>query len=251
MPSWSASKMFVIVIFLTTNHLPLIRQKKHTPPFWYYTAETEESHNELILSLSKNLLRFLETPEGTPNPSVHLALRLSNSHNQAKELIHLNRLKNNLHNDIQRYSVHTLYILGHINSHVWYILVLCFHTHKLVPYPSLDSSLSNSQPVTGILALYTLALKSSCYDPSTVTFTVGENTVSLLTQLKTEMELEKEHITRKFCFDLLMGSLSHKKISSSSWRTLTLQGRGQSSQNVKMPWSGRHYSMSTMRYHLI
>lgn len=139
MPSWSASKMFVIVIFLTTNHLPLIRQKKHTPPFWYYTAETEESHDELILSLSKNLLRFLETPEGTPNPSVHLALRLSNRHNQAKELIHLNRLKNDLHNDIQRYSVHTLYILGHINSHVWYILVLCFHTHKLVPYPSLTA----------------------------------------------------------------------------------------------------------------
>lgn len=74
-----------------------------------------------------------------------------------------------------------------------------------------DSSLSNSQPVTGILALYTLALKSSCYDPSTVTFTVGENTVSLLTQLKTEMELEKEHISCKFCFDLLKGSLSHKK----------------------------------------
>lgn len=76
-----------------------------------------------------------------------------------------------------------------------------------------DSSLSNSQPVTGILALYTLALKSSCYDPSTVTFTVGENTVSLLTQLKTEMELEKEHISCKFCFDLLKGSLSHKKKS--------------------------------------
>lgn len=119
---------------------------------------TEESHNELILSLSKNLLRSLETPGGTPNPSVLLALRLSNSHNQAQELIYLNRLKNDLHNDIQ-------------------------------------SSLSNSQPVTGILALYTLALKSSCYDLKTVTFTVGENTVSLLTHLKTLMDLEKEHIT--------------------------------------------------------
>lgn len=74
-----------------------------------------------------------------------------------------------------------------------------------------DSSLSNSEPVTGILALYTLALKSSCYDLKTVTFTVGENTVSLLTHLKTLMDLEKEHITSKFCFDLLMGS--HKKKS--------------------------------------
>lgn len=142
MPCWSASKMFVIVIFLTTNHFPLIRQKKqqqHTPPFWYYTAGTEESHNELILSLSKNLLRSLETPGGTPNPSVLLALRLSSSHNQAKELIYLNRLKNDLHNDIQRCSVHTLYTLGHINSHVWFILVLCFHTRKLVPSPSLTA----------------------------------------------------------------------------------------------------------------
>lgn len=98
-----------------SNDKPLfftpIKENKHTHlHFQYYTAETEESHNELILSLSKNLLRSLETPEGTPNPSVHLALRLSNSHNQAKELIHLNSLKNHLHNDIQRYIEHVLYI---------------------------------------------------------------------------------------------------------------------------------------------
>lgn len=72
-----------------------------------------------------------------------------------------------------------------------------------------DSSLSNREPVTGILALYTLALKSSCYDLSTITFTVGENAVSLLTHLKMQMELEKEHIACKFSYDLLMGS--HKK----------------------------------------
>lgn len=118
---------------------------------------TDGSNNELLLSLSKNLLRSLEGQEGLPNPSVHLALRLSNSHNLAKESEHLNRLKNHLHNDLQ-------------------------------------NSLSHSQPVTGLLALYALALKSSCYDLSTITFTVGETTETLLTHLKRQMELEKEHI---------------------------------------------------------
>nr|XP_046243382.1 transcobalamin-2 [Scatophagus argus]XP_046243384.1 transcobalamin-2 [Scatophagus argus] len=120
-------------------------------------CDTEGSNSELLLSLNKNLLRSVETQEGLPNPSVHLALRLSNSHNLANEGKHLNKLKNELHNDIQ-------------------------------------SSLSNSQPVTGLLALYTLALRSSCYDLNTVTFTVSDNSEKLLTHLKKQMELEKEHI---------------------------------------------------------
>ncbi|XP_045890397.1 transcobalamin-2 isoform X1 [Micropterus dolomieu] len=120
-------------------------------------CDTETAHSELLLSLNKNLLRSLETQEGLPNPSVHLALRLSNNHNLAKESEHLNRLKNNLHNDIQ-------------------------------------SSLSNSQSVVGLLALYTLALKSSCYDLNTITFSVNEKSETLLTHLKKQMEQEKEHI---------------------------------------------------------
>ncbi|XP_068559323.1 transcobalamin-2 [Cebidichthys violaceus] len=120
-------------------------------------CDTEGSNSELYLSLNKNLLRSLETQEGLPNPSVHLALRLSNYHNLAKESEHLNRLKNNLHSDIQ-------------------------------------SSLSNSQSVVGLLALYTLALKSSCYDLNTITFTVSEKSETLLTHLKKQMEDEKQHI---------------------------------------------------------
>ncbi|XP_063753112.1 transcobalamin-2 isoform X1 [Eleginops maclovinus] len=120
-------------------------------------CETQTSNNELFLSLNKNLLRSLETREGLPNPSVHLALRLSDYHNLAKESEHLNKLKNDLHNDIQ-------------------------------------SSLSNSQSAVGLLALYTLALKSSCYDLNTITFTVSEKSETLLTHLKKQMELEKEHI---------------------------------------------------------
>uniref|UniRef100_A0A8C9XW18 Transcobalamin II n=2 Tax=Sander lucioperca TaxID=283035 RepID=A0A8C9XW18_SANLU len=116
-----------------------------------------EANRELYLSLNKNLLHSLETTEGLPNPSVHLALRLSNYHNLAKESEHLNRLKNYLHNDIQ-------------------------------------SSLTNSQSVVGLMALYTLALKSSCYDHNTITFTVIEKSETLLTHLKKQMEQEKEHI---------------------------------------------------------
>ncbi|XP_038825206.1 transcobalamin-2-like [Salvelinus namaycush] len=115
-------------------------------------------HSELLLSLNKKLLRSLEDQETSPNPSVHLALRLSTHHNLGKESDHLNALKTDLHNDI-------------------------------------ESSLANSQPVVGLLALYTLALKASCYDLNTLTFTVNQRSETLLTYLKRQMALEKEHIT--------------------------------------------------------
>ncbi|CAK6966513.1 transcobalamin-2 [Scomber scombrus] len=115
------------------------------------------SNSELLLSLKKILLHSLEEQEGLPNPSVHLALRLSDSHNLAMESVHLNKLKSHLHNDLR-------------------------------------NSLSNSQPVVGLLALYTMALKSSCFDLNTITFTVGDKSETLQTHLKKQMELEKEHI---------------------------------------------------------
>lgn len=68
----------------------------------YFITDTKGSSSELLLSLNKNLLRSLETQQGLPNPSVHLALRLSNYHNLAKENEHLNSLKTNLHNNIQK-----------------------------------------------------------------------------------------------------------------------------------------------------
>ncbi|XP_064824881.1 transcobalamin-2-like isoform X2 [Oncorhynchus masou masou] len=115
-------------------------------------------HSELLLSLNKKLLRSLEDQETSPNPSVHLSLRLSTHHNLGKESDHLNALKTDLHNDI-------------------------------------ESSLANSQPVVGLLALYILALKASCYDLNTLTFTVNQRSETLLTHLKRQMALEKEHIT--------------------------------------------------------
>ncbi|XP_061673080.1 transcobalamin-2 [Syngnathoides biaculeatus] len=121
-------------------------------------CDTSGSNQELVLSLNKDLLRSLEEPGRLPNPSVHLALRLSKVHNLLKEGEHLNRLTVHVHNNIQ-------------------------------------SSLSGNQPVTGLLALYALALKSSCYDLNTLTFTVGDKSETLLMHLKKQMEQEKEYIT--------------------------------------------------------
>ncbi|KAK7933061.1 hypothetical protein WMY93_003957 [Mugilogobius chulae] len=89
---------------------------------------------------------------------VHLALRLSHLHNQAQESAHLLRLTSQLHAHIQ-------------------------------------SSLSTAHTSPGLLALYALALRSSCYDLSTVTFMVKGHTDTLLNQLKSAMQREKEEIT--------------------------------------------------------
>lgn len=69
--------------------------------FFFLNPETGSNH-ELLLSLNKNALRSLGEQQGLPNPSVHLALRLSDSHNLAMENAHLNKLKSDLHNDLQK-----------------------------------------------------------------------------------------------------------------------------------------------------
>ncbi|XP_012685899.2 transcobalamin-2 [Clupea harengus] len=116
-----------------------------------------QDHDQLLLSLNKDLLRSVEDKDVLPNPSVHLALRLSTTHNLKKEAEHLNNLKTKLHNDI-------------------------------------ESSLNKGHAVLGRLALYVLALKSSCHDVNSLTFSVGQKSDSLLTHLKKQMEHEKDHI---------------------------------------------------------
>lgn len=113
-------------------------------------------HGQLLLSLNKELLRSLEDQEGLPNPSVHLALRLSTSHNLQKEAKHLDDLKSRFHSDI-------------------------------------ESSLGRGDAVLGRLALYVLALKSSCYDISTLTFSVQHKSEPILTHLKKQLEREREN----------------------------------------------------------
>ncbi|XP_028852437.1 transcobalamin-2 isoform X2 [Denticeps clupeoides] len=114
-------------------------------------------HDELLVSLNKKLLRSADEQASLPNPSVHLALRLSTHHNLVKESAHLNSLKSKLHNDI-------------------------------------ESTLVKEQAVTGRLALYILALKSSCHDLNSLTLTVDQKSETLLTHLKRQMDKEKEHI---------------------------------------------------------
>lgn len=55
-------------------------------------------------------------------------------------------------------------------------------------------TLNRNEPVVGRLALYVMALKSSCDDLHNASLTVGEKSQPLLTHLKKQLELEKEHI---------------------------------------------------------
>ncbi|XP_053509826.1 transcobalamin-2 [Ictalurus furcatus] len=121
-------------------------------------ANTAGSDNKnLLLRLNQDLLRSTENQESLPNPSIHIALRLSTQHNLIKEGQYLNQLKTKFHEDIQ-------------------------------------STLNTGKPVVGRLALYVLALKASCHDLSNVSLLTGEKSEPLLTHLKKQMELEKEHI---------------------------------------------------------
>lgn len=117
----------------------------------------ESDHEELQLSLNKQLLRSVDIQDNLPNPSVHIALRLSKQHNLAKESEHLNRLKTDFHNDIEK-------------------------------------SLKNNELAVGRLALYILALKSSCHDLESLHLTGNDEREPLFTHLKREMEEEKQNI---------------------------------------------------------
>ncbi|XP_026866421.2 transcobalamin-2 [Electrophorus electricus] len=118
------------------------------------------SGDELLLQLNKELLQSTEASGSLPNPSVHIALRLSTHHNLLKESQNLNQLKTKLHDDIQ-------------------------------------SSINDMKPVVGRLALYVLALKASCQDLSSFTLSVNEMSEPLLTHLKKELETEKRNIASK------------------------------------------------------
>lgn len=63
-------------------------------------------HKALLQSLNQQLLRSVDTPDNLPNPSVHIALRLSTHHNLAKESQHLNQLKTEFHDDIEKYGAY-------------------------------------------------------------------------------------------------------------------------------------------------
>lgn len=114
-------------------------------------------HKALLTSLNQQLLRSVDTHNNLSNPSVHIALRLSTHHNLAKESEYLNHLKTGFLDDIEK-------------------------------------SLRNGESVVGRLALFILALKSSCHDLQSVLLNHNEMREPLLTRLKKEMEEEKQNI---------------------------------------------------------
>ncbi|XP_030647378.1 transcobalamin-2 isoform X2 [Chanos chanos] len=129
--------------------------------FALVVGETCDSrHEELVLSLNKRLLRSTEGQNSLPDPSVHIALRLSPHHNLIAESKYLNLLKSTLHDEI-------------------------------------ESSLNKGEHVIGQLALYILALRASCHDVNTLSLTVNQSQERLLTQLKWQLEEEKAHISTK------------------------------------------------------
>lgn len=95
-------------------------------------CEIPAIHNRLIKSLNLKLLRATEDVSKSPNPSVHVGLRLSKEHNLEKESQYLQRLK------------------------------LAFQ-----PSESSTDMKPKTEASTGQLALYLLALRASCEDLKT------------------------------------------------------------------------------------
>uniref|UniRef100_A0A3B4B6I8 Transcobalamin-like C-terminal domain-containing protein n=1 Tax=Periophthalmus magnuspinnatus TaxID=409849 RepID=A0A3B4B6I8_9GOBI len=81
--------------------------------------------------------------------------------------------------------------VSHCNSNSIKALISC----KIDSRELLVISLSQPPSSLGLLALYALALRSSCYDLSTITFTVKGHTDTLLNQLKSALQREKDDIT--------------------------------------------------------
>ncbi|XP_051888006.1 transcobalamin-2 [Pristis pectinata] len=112
----------------------------------FLTVELEANHEKTIMSLNSRLLRSTGTLP--VNPSVHVALRLSERHSLHNERSYLRRLKT----DLQR---------------------------------KLSRSQPGSEPSTGLVALYLLALRASCQD-------LHEQRSALL-YLKNKLGAERNH----------------------------------------------------------
>ncbi|KAL4646642.1 transcobalamin-2-like isoform X1 [Arapaima gigas] len=112
--------------------------------------------DQLILSLNKKLLLSLEDRSQLPNPSIYIALRLSDFHNQTMENAYLVWLKTELHKN-------------------------------------LESSLKMGKPVTGLLALYILALRGSCQDLNNITL----NQKNIIQELEEQVTQEEKNIKEK------------------------------------------------------
>ncbi|XP_077776596.1 transcobalamin-2 [Podarcis muralis] len=121
-------------------------------------CEISAGNSDRIRSLNTELLKVAEDASEEPNPSVYLALRLSNDHNLQKESQYLQRLK-----DAFQPNASTS------------LAPVRYHEH----------------PSTGQLALYLLALRAACHDMEALE---GRQ---LVTQLKLHLNKEKAQIGHK------------------------------------------------------
>ncbi|KAE8635397.1 hypothetical protein XENTR_v10002608 [Xenopus tropicalis] len=119
-------------------------------------CEIPEGNTRLIRSLNLKLLRSTIDNSGEPNPSIYIGLRLSEDHSLEREADYLKKLKS---------SLETITASSNTNN--------------------------QEQPSTGILALYLMALKSSCEDME------KPERMRLITRLKHQLHKEKKHIVEK------------------------------------------------------
>ncbi|OCU02156.1 transcobalamin-2 [Xenopus laevis] len=119
-------------------------------------CEIPEGNTRLIRSLNLKLLRSTIDNSGEPNPSIYIGLRLSEDHSLEREADYLKKLKT---------SLETITASSKTNN--------------------------QDQPTTGILALYLMALKSSCDDME------KPEMMRLITRLKHQLHKEKKQINEK------------------------------------------------------
>ncbi|CAF88738.1 unnamed protein product, partial [Tetraodon nigroviridis] len=136
--------------------------------------------HELLLSLNRDLLSSLARQEGLPNPSVHVALRLSSHHNLAYESQYLNRLKTELHSHIQRYR----------NARLRSAWARWSLTPSASPQLSLQQPGGDGAPGPLHPGAEVLLLR-----PEHRQLRRGRAQGSLLAHLRRQLEQEKEHLT--------------------------------------------------------
>uniref|UniRef100_A0A8D0HL90 Transcobalamin-2 n=1 Tax=Sphenodon punctatus TaxID=8508 RepID=A0A8D0HL90_SPHPU len=120
-------------------------------------CEIPRGSSSLIRSLDLKLLRLTEDLSKEPNPSVYVALRLSNEHSLEREVQYLQRLEN---------------------------------AFQRTPSSSVPAD-QQEQPKTGLLALHLLALRAACQDME------NRKGWRLVTQLKHQLHKEKKQIDRE------------------------------------------------------
>ncbi|KAG8456200.1 hypothetical protein GDO86_002116 [Hymenochirus boettgeri] len=116
-------------------------------------CDIPDGNNRLVRSLNLKLLRTTLDTSVDPNPSIYIGLRLSEDHSLQRESDYLQRLKTQLQSIISGLK-----------------------------------SVKQEQPSTGIIALYLMALKSSCEDME------KPDIMRLITRLKHLLHEEKKQI---------------------------------------------------------